>query len=101
MHTQFIKYDQQNKTLRYLPKNDTNLSEFLPVSNLLRKMLELGWGDLCSSNKELFFEGFEFDAPFAISKAESICSLIPLDVIVKKKSFFRRGVTYFLDRFNF
>lgn len=100
VHLQLVKYDFINHTLRYLPKSNTCLSELSSISDLLRKSLELGWGDLCLGNKELFFEGFEFDKPFLVEKVEGLSEILPNTAQVKRKSFLRRVITYILDKFN-
>lgn len=100
VHLQLIKYDFTNNKLMYLPKNDLCLSELSPISDLLRRTLEWGWGDLCVANKSVFFEGFEFDKPFAVERAESLNSVLPNIDLIKRKSFLRRGITYLLDRAN-
>lgn len=100
VHLQLIKYDFTNHKLRYLPKSDTGLYELSPISDLLRKSLKLGWGDLCLANKAVFFEGFEFDKPFVIEKAEGLNAVLPDTSQLKRKSFLRRGITYLLDKVN-
>jgi hypothetical protein len=100
VHLQLIKFDFINHKLKYLPKSNTSLFEFSPISDLLRKSLELGWGDLCLANKTVFFEGFEFDKPFIVEKAEGLNEVLPKFADIKRKSFFRRGITYLLDKVN-
>lgn len=100
VHLQFVKYDFIHGKLKYLPKRDTGLSQFSLVSDLLRRSLELGWGDLCVSNKAVFFEGIEFEQPFLAERAENLGEVMPHTSFLKRKSFLRRGITYFLDRVN-
>lgn len=100
VHLQLIKYDPISNKLSYLPKSQTHLADLSPVSDLLRRSLELGWGDLCSANKPVFFEGFEFEKPFLVEKAENINVLLPLILLIKRKSFLRRSVSYLLDKAN-
>ncbi len=94
VHMQFVKFDFANRILRYLPKKDTPLREFTPVCGILRLTLERGWGDLCSAQKNLFFEGFEFDSPFAISRETRIEKFLPSASAVRRKRFLRRAISY-------
>jgi len=94
VHIQLVKYDFIENKLIYLPKNQTSLSEFSPISDLMRRSLELGWGDLCAANKPLFFEGFEFERSFSLERAKCLNELLPNAELIKRKSFFRRGISY-------
>jgi SAM-dependent methyltransferase len=86
VHLHFIKFDFEQGVLRYLPKNDTAFPEFSAVNALFYKTLEQGWDDLCSANKNLFFEGFEFSQPFAVEKTQEMARLLPaISSIVPKK----------------
>ena len=98
VHSLFIKYDLETNTLRFLPKIETALSDFLPVSDLLRKLLEHGWNDLLYVNRDLFFEGFEFDRPFSIKKAKNISSLVSEKLLIRKKHLFRRITSSFWNK---
>lgn len=92
VHLHFVKFDFQNRILRYLPKCETTFSEFSSVNSLFYKMLEHGWDDLCSANKPLFFEGIEFDQPFAVEKTPEIHLLLPeQSLIVPKKTIRKRA----------
>lgn len=86
VHLHFVKFDFEQKVLRYLPKRDTAFSQFTAVSSLFHKTLEYGWDDLCSANKKLFFEGIEFNQPFAVEKTTELEKLAPpQSLIVPKK----------------
>ena len=98
VHTLFVKYDSQFDTLNFLPKVDTNISEFLMVSNLLRNSLQLGWDDLVRVNKSFFFEGIEFEEPFLIRRVSNIGFLLPDSSLLKRKRFPRRLASYFFER---
>lgn len=100
VHLQLVKYDFTNNTLKYLPKVETSLSELSPISDFLRKSLELGWSDLCVANKIVFFEGFEFYKEFLVEKAKNLDDVLPESFLIKRKSFLRRGISYLLDRAN-
>ena len=101
VHSLFIKYDQENDTLSFLPKTETAIADFLPVSDLLRKLLELGWNDLLWVNRDLFFEGFEFDRPFSIKKAKNISSLVSEKLKIRKKHLFRKITSSFWNKVGF
>jgi hypothetical protein len=98
VHSLFIKYDLETNTLRFLPKIETAISDFLPVSDLLRKLLEHGWNDLLYVNRDLFFEGFEFERPFSIKKAKNISSLVSEKLLIRKKHLFRRITSSFWNK---
>ena len=98
VHRHFVKFDFENRVLRYLPKEDTAFDEFSPVCGALRMTLEYGWGDLCSAHKNLFFEGFEFDNPFTILKETRIEKLLPSPLVIRKKSYLRRAISYFENK---
>lgn len=100
VHLQLVKYDFIKNKLIYLPKNQTRLSELSPISDLMRSSLELGWGDLCAANKPLFFEGFEFERSFLVERAKNLNEVLPNAELVKRKSFFRRCVSYLLEKFR-
>lgn len=94
VHLHFVKYDFEQRVLRYLPKRDTTFSEFSAVSALFYKTLELGWDDLCAANKRLFFEGIEFNHPFAVEITRDLERLLPSESLIVPK----RAVRKFLDR---
>lgn len=100
VHRHFVKFDFQNRVLKYLPKEDTALETFAPVSGMLRMTLECGWGDLCSAQKHLFFEGFEFDNRFAVLKETRIEKFLPSPSVIRKKSFLRRAISYIEDKMD-
>jgi len=100
VHLNFVKCIENEKTLVYLPKDETHLSDFYPINQLFYKTLENGWNDLCTYNKDLFFEGFEFDAPFSIRKATSIDELAPAMSNVQVKTPLRNFVDRMLVKFE-
>jgi len=54
VHRHFVKFDFTNRVLKYLPKEDTALSEFAPVCEMLRMTLESGW-EICVPHTESVF----------------------------------------------
>lgn len=94
VHRHFVKFDFENRVLRYMPKEDTAFKQFAPVCEMLQMTLECGWGDLCSAQKNLFFEGFEFDSPFAILKEARIERFLPSPSVIKRKGLLRRAISY-------
>lgn len=92
VHLHFVKFDFEERILRYLPKRDTVFPEFSAVCTLFNKTLQQGWDDLCAANKKLFFEGVEFSQPFAINKTSKLEKLLPdQSVIVAKKTIRKRA----------
>lgn len=90
VHLHFVKFDFEQRVLRYLPKHDTAFNEFAAVSSLFYKTLEQGWDDLCSANKKLFFEGIEFNQPFSIEKTRELTKLLPTASLIVPKKTVRR-----------
>ena len=90
VHLQFVKFDPEQRVLKYLPKKDTVFHEFATVTAFFHKSLEAGWDDLCAANTVLFFEGFEFDKPFRVERAVNIGSLRPSESLIPRKATLRR-----------
>jgi len=90
VHLHFVKFDFEQGALKYLPKRDTAFSEFSAVSALFHKTLECGWDDLCAANKSLFFEGVEFDQPFAVERTSALAKLLPSESFIVPKKPVRR-----------
>ena len=90
VHLHFIKFDAEKRVLHFLPKRDTNLAYFSPVSALLNKTLENGWDELCAANHGLFFEGFEYHQTFTIEKSANIEALCPPSSFVTPKKKVRK-----------
>ena len=100
VHLQFVKFDFEQRVLRYLPKRDTALPQFAPVTSIFYRTLELGWADLCSANKQLFFEGIEFNQPFLVEKTNDLAKLIPSHSLIVPKSTVRRVFGQIVDRLH-
>lgn len=98
VHLNFVKFDFDEMILRYLPKSETAFHEFSPVTSVFRESLVRGWDDLCAANKKLFFEGFEFNSPFRIERANSICQLVPDNSAIGRKSTTRRRANQILNK---
>lgn len=98
VHLHFVKFDFEEWVLRHLPKCDTALSEFSAVNKLFYKTLEHGWDDLCSANKQLFFEGVEFNRPFAIKKTSEFERLLPDQSLIVPKKTVRKRVGQILNK---
>jgi len=98
VHLHFVKFDFEQKTLRYLPKKNTVFNEFYPVHALFYNMLECGWDDLCSANKQLFFEGFEFNCRFTVERESDFKNIVPARSSVVTKSAVRRALSKIVDR---
>jgi SAM-dependent methyltransferase len=92
VHLHFIKFDFEQRVLRYLPKRDTVFPEFSVVSALFNKTLVHGWDELCAANKKLFFEGVEFSQPFAVEKTCELEKLLPDQSLIVPKKIIRKHV---------
>lgn len=101
VHLHFVKFDFDEGVLRYLPKGDTAFSEFSAVNALFIKTLEHGWDDLCSSNKQLFFEGVEFSRSFAVEKTSELEKLLSTQSLIVPKNAARKRVGQMLNRLGF
>lgn len=98
VHLHFVKFDFEQRVLRYLPKRDTAFSKFSAVSALFNKTLVHGWDDLCSGNKKLFFEGVEFNQPFAVEKTNELRKLLPAQSLVVPKKTIRKRLGQILNK---
>lgn len=87
VHLHFMKFDFENRVLRYLPKNETALSDFTNVNSFFNETLEKGWDDLCAANKKLFFEGLEYNQPIIVEKTSELSNFLPpRSLIIAKRS---------------
>ena len=68
----------------------TPFSVFSAVNSIFYKTLELGWDDLCAQNKNIFFEGFEFERAFNVQKTFEIEKFVPANSKIIEKSVVRR-----------
>jgi len=98
VHLHFLKFDFEKRALRYLPKHDTSFNEFAAVTALLSKTLTCGWDDLCAANKQLFFEGVEFDQSFTVEKTTELGILLPSQSLIVPKSPVRQFFTRIFNR---
>jgi SAM-dependent methyltransferase len=98
VHLHFVKFDFEQRTLRYLPKRDTVFPEFSAVCAQFNTMLKQGWDDLCAANKQLFFEGVEFNQPFAIEKTCKLGELLPEQSLIGPKKIIRKRVGQILNK---
>jgi len=98
VHLHFVKLDLEKRVLRYLPKRDTAFPQFAAVSSLFQKTLKCGWDDLCAANHGLFFEGVEFDQPFAVEKTNDLEQLLPSRSLIVPKSAARRALGRIVNR---
>ncbi|MBV5322947.1 MAG: methyltransferase domain-containing protein [Ilumatobacteraceae bacterium] len=97
VHLQLIKYDAQRNILLYCPKKDTSLAKFAAVHAVFHKTLESGWDDLCVANREVFFQGFEFQDYFLVKKIRALQDLTPSVSLIKKKKLIRKIFSRFFD----
>lgn len=98
VHRQFVKFDPNLRKLWYLPKDDTCFKEFAAVCVVFNRMLQLGWDDLCSANKAVFFEGFEFNRKFEVAKSLTFAALLPDIEGFREKSLVRRFMGRLLNK---
>lgn len=100
VHLHFVKFDFDKRVLRFLPKKDTNFSEFSSLTAIFFKSLQYGWDDLCAANKKFFFEGFEYSQPFAVEKEVGFERLRPAESLLAPKSPIRRFAGRVLNKLN-
>jgi hypothetical protein len=98
VHKSFVKYDFVDEVLNYLKKTEYQFQEYSPIHFLFHKMLEYGWDDLCASNNELFFEGFEFKRAFDVKEARDIAQLCPHHSVLVQKSSLRRLILRVMNK---
>lgn len=98
VHLNFVKFDIEQRILRYLPKHETTFHEFSSVCALFNKMLAKGWDDLCSTNKRIFFEGIEFNQPFVVQKTYELEKLLPDPKVILPKNSIRKLAGQILNK---
>ena len=98
VHLHFVKFDFDQGVLRYLPKGETVFPEFSAVTAFFYKTLESGWDDLCAANKQLFFEGIEFNQPFSIEKTGDLEKLLPSKSLIVPKTSVRKRLGQIVNK---
>jgi len=66
VHLNVVKYSPGSGTLYYAKKSDLLDLKTKPVRDFLRSSFERGWNETVDCNKQVFFEGVEFDRPFDV-----------------------------------
>lgn len=94
MCEQDVKFDAANGVVTFMPKEETAFAQFSSVTSFFHRMLELGWDDLCTSNKTIFCEGVEFNQPFAVGKANTLEKLLPAKSRITQK----QSLRHLIDR---
>ncbi len=92
VHKHFLKYDHGRRVLHFLPKVATDFHQFAPVHSVFYSSLVNGWDDLCAANKNMFFEGFEFDQSFAVEQSQNIELLCPEVQTMRTKGIARKAI---------
>lgn len=72
-HVNFVK--RTDGALRYMKKSDTALNQFLPLQQQLLQSLDKGHTQLVDELKDLFMEGFEWDAPFPHEQVHAVAAV--------------------------
>lgn len=98
VHLHFVKFDAEGRVLRYMPKSNTTISEFHAIHSLYRTTLEHGWNDLCASNPEWFFEGFEFNDSFVVEKTLDPAGLLPNESLIIRKKLGRKLIGKIINK---
>ncbi len=101
VHLNFVKYSSIDNTLFWKKKSTTHLSDFSSITTLLRQMLSLGWDDLCSSNKDFFFEGFEFKERFNVNEYDVMDKFLPMHQTINKKKLVRKRIIQVLNKIKY
>lgn len=96
VHKQILKYIDQADELIFVKKSQLGLSQFSPVTTILRRSLERKWDDVVAANKQMFFEGFEFERPFKVSNDLDLSKYINSRYEFPEKSILRRLVNKLL-----
>lgn len=88
-HLTFFKLHE--RTLFYLPKNETPLSKFSTVNKFFYESLKAGHVCLISALENKLFEGFEWTEPFKIQKTNEISNVcwknIKIDPFINNRLF--------------
>lgn len=72
VHKHFIWFDEKERAILFLPKQETSIDQFSSISDVMRRSLEEGWDDVIALNKDCFFFGREFLSPVRIRKARDL-----------------------------
>lgn len=95
VHKSFLLY--YDGTLKWMPKSDTGLNDFLSVQRLFYKANLAGRKSIIKEMKEYFFQGFEWESNIKVDKV----------IRLKEVSFevqnvrFRDGLLQFLKRIKY
>ena len=74
VHLNLLKFDSE--MLHYMKKSDTALNDFTPVQLFFYESLNKGHEKLTQDLLPLMMEGFEWHAPFKISRVNTIADLV-------------------------
>jgi methyltransferase family protein len=74
-HLNLLYY--QNDELLWLPKNETRLIDFSPVQKFLRSTLTAGYDEVIRSQKDSFFQGFEWFDSIRLRHVDNLSELVP------------------------
>jgi SAM-dependent methyltransferase len=72
VHLNVLKYSSKQRTLFYARKSDILGCGSPQVCKLFRSALASGWSEMIECNKEVFFEGVEFNEPISISHQSDV-----------------------------
>jgi hypothetical protein len=68
---------QQDGEIRWLPKKETRLIDFIPVQKFLRSTLTAGYDEVLRALKDSFFQGFEWFNSIAVRRVDDLSELVP------------------------
>lgn len=77
VHPNFVYFDKNANTLRWLKKHQTNFADFKDVQHFFFKSVEKGHESLIQSLESSMMQGLEWFKPFGVQKATSISQLVP------------------------
>jgi SAM-dependent methyltransferase len=89
VHVNVVKYSPGSGALYYAKKSDLLDIQTKPVRDLLRSSLERGWNETIDCNKQVFFEGVEFDKPFDIRYESTLACYLDDELSFDRRTFVR------------
>jgi len=79
VHLSFIHYDEDENTIYYMRKKDSNLNDYLPIQTFLLESLANGYSQVVDNAQDIMFEGFEWSrsSPLRVVQTNNLAKVMP------------------------
>jgi hypothetical protein len=77
-HRNLLFFDEESRTIHWLPKADLDFNRLRPVQRFFYESLRSGMEEIVWQFTPLFVQGFEFDAPPLFKRVSSLDDLLPV-----------------------